>query len=142
MNVDDLRGGLVVSVQAGDDSVLNAPETIATLASCAEANGAVGVRIEGIALIAAVRDRVRIPIVGIGAFVLLAGLCISFYLLPARLYVEITGEGRRWQVGIAATTVKGYEIFEERFNELVEALRRSEDRPRTGGTRIGAPAPA
>ena len=65
MNVDDLRGGLVVSVQAGDHSVLNAPETIATLAACAEANGAVGVRIEGIARIAAVRDRVRIPIVGI-----------------------------------------------------------------------------
>ena len=30
-----------------------------------------------------------IPLVGIGAFVLLAGLCISFYFLPARLYVLI-----------------------------------------------------
>ena len=65
MNIEDLRGGLIVSVQAGDDSVLNAPETIATLAACAEANGAVGVRIEGIARIASVRDRVRIPIIGI-----------------------------------------------------------------------------
>ena len=67
-----------------------------------------------------------IPLVGIGAFVLLAGLCISFYFLPARLYVHVTGEGRFWHVGLAATTVKGYDIFEERFHELVEALRASE----------------
>lgn len=70
-----------------------------------------------------------IPLVGIGAFVLLSGLCISLYLLPARLYVRITGEGRAWRVGLAATTVKGYEIFEEQFRDLVEALRASENRP-------------
>lgn len=73
-----------------------------------------------------------IPLVGIGAFVLFAGLCISFYLLPARLYVRIdpaAGEpapanARRWAIGLAATTVKGYEIFEERFRALVHALER------------------
>ncbi len=79
-----------------------------------------------------------IPLVGIGAFVLLAGLCISFYLLPARLYVQITGANRNWNVGIAATTVKGYTIYEEQFAALVEALRRSEDGPR--GSRTAAPA--
>jgi len=70
-----------------------------------------------------------IPLVGIGAFVLLAGLCISFYLLPARLYVRVDpapGEdaaaARRFAVGLAATTVKGYDIFEERFRDLVNAL--------------------
>ena len=63
-----------------------------------------------------------IPLVGIGAFVLLAGLCIAFYLLPARLYVRITGAGRSWSVGLAATTVKGYDIFEEQFRDLVAAL--------------------
>lgn len=78
-----------------------------------------------------------IPLVGIGAFVLLAGLCISFYLLPARLYVQVSGNERTWRVGIAATTVKGYDIFEERFGELVEALQRNENGPR--GT-LGAPA--
>jgi hypothetical protein len=67
-----------------------------------------------------------IPLVGIGAFVLLAGLCISFYLLPARLYVRIDGAGRSWSIGIAATTVKGYDIFEEQFRDIVEALRRTE----------------
>lgn len=79
-----------------------------------------------------------IPLVGIGAFVLLAGLCISFYFLPARLYVQITGSNRAWNVGIAATTVKGYTIYEEQFADLVEALKRSEDGPR--GTRSPSPA--
>jgi hypothetical protein len=30
--------------------------------------------------------------------------------------------GGGWVVGVAATTVKGYEIFEERFRDLVGAL--------------------
>jgi cytochrome c biogenesis protein len=66
-----------------------------------------------------------ISLVLIGAIVLVLGLCISFYLTPARLYVVITGAARSWEVGIAATTVKGYDIFEDRFNEIVEALRRT-----------------
>lgn len=60
-----LRGGLIVSVQAYADSVLDTPETIALLARCAVANGAVGVRIESVARVAAVRAAVRVPIVGI-----------------------------------------------------------------------------
>jgi cytochrome c biogenesis protein len=79
-----------------------------------------------------------VPLVGVGAFVLLAGLCISFYLLPARLYVQITGSNRAWNVGIAATTVKGYTIYAEQFADLVDALKRAEDGPR--GTRTTSPA--
>jgi hypothetical protein len=60
-----------------------------------------------------------IPFVGLGAFVLLAGLCMSFYFLPARVYVRVDGAGSRWNVGIAATTVKGYDIYEEQFAALV-----------------------
>jgi cytochrome c biogenesis protein len=61
-----------------------------------------------------------VALVGIGAFVLLAGLVISFYFLPARLYVRIDEVARgAWNVGLAATTVKGYDIFETQFNELV-----------------------
>jgi N-acylglucosamine-6-phosphate 2-epimerase len=57
---------LIVSVQAESNSLLNTPETIALLARCAEANGAVGVRIEGEARIAAVRAALPdTPIVGI-----------------------------------------------------------------------------
>jgi len=64
-----------------------------------------------------------IPFVGLGAFVLLAGLCISFYCLPARLYVRIDGAKDAWNVGIAATTVKGYDIYEEQFAALERDLR-------------------
>ena len=63
--LERLRGGLIVSVQAYADSVLDTPETIALLADCAERNGAVGVRVESAARIAAVRARVGVPIVGI-----------------------------------------------------------------------------
>ncbi|GAC1349009.1 MAG: cytochrome c biogenesis protein ResB [Vulcanimicrobiaceae bacterium] len=67
-----------------------------------------------------------IPFVGVGAFVLLAGLCISFYFLPARLYVRVDGGGRAWNVGIAATTVKGYDIYEEQFAALVGDLAKTD----------------
>ncbi len=66
-----------------------------------------------------------IALVGLGAFILLLGLCVSFYLVPARLYVRVDGAGRSWVVGLAATTVKGYDIFELQFRELVAALGRS-----------------
>lgn len=68
-----------------------------------------------------------VPLVGIGAFVLLAGLVIAFYLLPARLYVRVERSASRpnaCDVGIAATTVKGYDIFEAHFTELLAALER------------------
>jgi len=62
-------------------------------------------------------------LVGVGAFVLLAGLVIAFYFLPARLYVRVdeTEDGTS-TVGVAATTVKGYDIYERQFAELTKAL--------------------
>ncbi len=61
-----------------------------------------------------------VALVGTGAFVLLAGLVVSFYFLPARLYVRIDPAGSKaWSVGLAATTVKGYDMFETQFKELV-----------------------
>jgi cytochrome c biogenesis protein len=66
-----------------------------------------------------------VPLVGIGAFVLLAGLIISFYFLPARLYLRVDrlGAGRA-RVGAAATTVKGYDVFGSEFARLAATLRR------------------
>jgi N-acylglucosamine-6-phosphate 2-epimerase len=64
VNLDALRGGLIVSVQA-PGSLLNEPATIALLARVAEENGAVAVRIEGGARIGAVRRAVRIPVIGL-----------------------------------------------------------------------------
>ncbi len=64
-----------------------------------------------------------VPLVGIGAFVLLSGLVIAFYLLPARLYVRVdpTQSGGS-RLGVAATTVKGYDIYESEFARLIGAL--------------------
>jgi cytochrome c biogenesis protein len=80
-----------------------------------------------------------IPVVGLGAFVLLAGLCISFYFLPARLFVLVREAGPGIaELGIAATTVKGYDVFEDRFGEIVEQLQRTEH----AGGDTASPAPA
>ncbi len=65
MTGEHFAGGLIVSVQAEADSLLNTPATIALLAQVAERNGACGVRIEGAARIAAVRAAVKLPIIGI-----------------------------------------------------------------------------
>jgi len=65
-----------------------------------------------------------IPFVALGAFVLLSGLVISFHFLPARLYVRVDQTPGGSRVSLAATTVKGFEIFEEQFAELVETLGR------------------
>jgi len=64
VNPERLRG-LIVSIQPTAASVLNTPETVALLARCAAANGAVGVRIEGAVRISAVRRAVDVPIIGL-----------------------------------------------------------------------------
>ncbi|MFZ4986416.1 MAG: N-acetylmannosamine-6-phosphate 2-epimerase [Blastocatellia bacterium] len=63
--IESLRGGLIVSCQAPDDSPLNDPAVISAMALAASNHGAVAVRINGEANIRATRDRVSIPIIGI-----------------------------------------------------------------------------
>ena len=68
-----------------------------------------------------------VPLVGIGAFVLLAGLVISFYFLPARLYLRVDQVApNRCRVGAAATTVKGYDVFANEFERVAAFLRGAE----------------
>lgn len=65
-----------------------------------------------------------VPLVAAGAALLLVGLVISFYFLPARMHVRVDpNEDGSSTVGLAATTVKGYDIFETQFRELIAALR-------------------
>jgi len=68
-----------------------------------------------------------VALVGIGAFVLLTGLVISFYMLPARMFVRLDPAPAGARIALAATTVKGYDIFETQFNELVTELEREFD---------------
>jgi len=60
-----LRGRLIVSVQAEAQSPLDAPDAIALLSRVAVANGAAGIRAEGLARLGAVRRAVPVPIVGL-----------------------------------------------------------------------------
>lgn len=59
------RGGLIISCQASAGSPLAKPEIIAAFAETAEQNGAVGVRIDAPENISAVKNRVKIPVLGI-----------------------------------------------------------------------------
>ncbi len=63
--LERLRGGLIVSVQAWPGSAIDDPYVLAAMAAAAQANGAVAVRMQGVANIAAARARVRVPIIGI-----------------------------------------------------------------------------
>lgn len=60
-----IRGGLIVSCQAPERSPLAKPEIIAALAQTAEQNGAVGVRINTPKHILAVKQAVKVPVLGI-----------------------------------------------------------------------------
>jgi hypothetical protein len=55
------------------------------------------------------------------------------------LFVQISPTAGGSEVGIAATTVKGYEVFEDRFGEIVAELRRTEPGVEPTGP---APSPA
>lgn len=63
--LDQLKGGLVVSCQPVDGGPMDTPEIIAAMAQAAEIGGADGVRIEGVENVAAVRSKVRLPLIGI-----------------------------------------------------------------------------
>ncbi|WP_449394704.1 N-acetylmannosamine-6-phosphate 2-epimerase [Devosia riboflavina] len=60
-----LGGGLVASCQPVDDGPMDRPEIVAAMARAAVAGGAVGLRIEGVDNLRAVRPVVDVPIIGI-----------------------------------------------------------------------------
>lgn len=63
--LDRLRGGLIVSVQAHPGSAINDPLVLAAIAAASVANGAVAVRMQGVANLQAARGRVRAPLIGL-----------------------------------------------------------------------------
>ncbi len=66
-NLDSLglRGGLIVSCQADAGSPLRAPAHMAAMAKAAEIAGAVGIRADGPADIAAIQASVKLPLIAI-----------------------------------------------------------------------------
>lgn len=65
IDLEPLRGGLIVSCQARPDNPLHGPTHMSAAALAAAAGGAVGIRAEGSADIAAIRQAVDLPIFGI-----------------------------------------------------------------------------
>jgi N-acylglucosamine-6-phosphate 2-epimerase len=63
--LDAMRGGLVVSCQAPQGSPLAATEHLVALALAAEAGGASGIRAEGSDRVAAIKDAVALPVIGL-----------------------------------------------------------------------------
>jgi N-acylglucosamine-6-phosphate 2-epimerase len=63
--IDKLKGGLIVSCQAGPESALHGPVFMGAMAREAERGGAVGLRVDGPADITAARKMTSLPILGI-----------------------------------------------------------------------------
>ncbi|MFN7165801.1 MAG: putative N-acetylmannosamine-6-phosphate 2-epimerase [Pannonibacter sp.] len=63
--LEQIRGGLIASCQPVDDGPMDHPHIVAAMAQAAIAGGAVGLRIEGIENLRAVRPLVDVPIIGI-----------------------------------------------------------------------------
>jgi N-acylglucosamine-6-phosphate 2-epimerase len=63
--IHPLQGGLIVSCQAPEESPLREPSVIAAIAQASVNRGAVAVRIDTPAHIAAVRQQVMVPIIGL-----------------------------------------------------------------------------
>jgi len=60
-----LRGGLIVSCQAAEDSPLHGPRFMAAMAQAAEQGGAVGIRANGPEDIRAIKQICSLPVIGI-----------------------------------------------------------------------------
>lgn len=63
--IESLRGGLIVSVQAYPGEPMRHPETMAQIARAAEQGGAVAIRCQGLADIAAIKGQVDVPVIGL-----------------------------------------------------------------------------
>jgi N-acylglucosamine-6-phosphate 2-epimerase len=63
--LEAIRGGLVVSCQAPEGSPLAATEHLVALALAAEAGGACGIRAEGSENVAAIKEAVELPVIGL-----------------------------------------------------------------------------
>jgi N-acylglucosamine-6-phosphate 2-epimerase len=63
--LEALRGGLVVSVQAPAGSPLADTAQMVALARAAAAGGAAGIRAEGVADVAAIKEAVGLPVIGL-----------------------------------------------------------------------------
>ncbi len=63
--IEQIKGGLIVSVQAYPGEPLRNPETMALMARACELGGAAAIRCQGLSDISAIKGRVDIPVIGL-----------------------------------------------------------------------------
>ena len=63
--IRELRGKLIVSVQAYQGEPMRHPETMAQVARACELGGAAAIRCQGLSDIAAIKGRVEVPVIGL-----------------------------------------------------------------------------
>ncbi|MFP6886913.1 MAG: N-acetylmannosamine-6-phosphate 2-epimerase [Opitutales bacterium] len=63
--IQQLKGGLIVSCQASPSPSLENPSVLAAIAEAVVAGGAVGIRADGPENVRAMRERVKVPVIGI-----------------------------------------------------------------------------
>jgi N-acylglucosamine-6-phosphate 2-epimerase len=95
-----LRGGLIVSCQAPADSPLHDPYVIGAMAAAAVNQGAIAVRIDSPEHIAAVRDRVAVPIIGLWKQVIPGS---EVYITPQFHHAQAVAEAGADVIAIDAT---------------------------------------
>lgn len=95
-----LQDGLIVSCQAPADSPLHDPEVIAAMAAASVNQGAVGVRIDSPAHVAAVRQRVQVPIIGLWKQVIPGS---EVYITPQFVHAEVIAAAGADLIAIDAT---------------------------------------
>jgi N-acylglucosamine-6-phosphate 2-epimerase len=63
--IDQLKGGLIVSCQASPSPSLESPEVLASIAEAVVAGGAIAIRADGLENVRAIRERTKVPVIGI-----------------------------------------------------------------------------
>jgi N-acylglucosamine-6-phosphate 2-epimerase len=101
MSIETLHHGLIVSCQAPVDSPLHEPKVIAAIAQASVNNGAVGVRIDTPAHITAVREQVKVPIIGLWKQVIAGS---EVYITPQFHHASAVAKAGADIIAIDATT--------------------------------------
>lgn len=114
---NSIRDGLIVSCQAPAESPLAKPEIIAAFALTAEQNGAVGVRIDSPEHVRAVKEIVRVPVIGLYK---LASDESEVYITPTFEAAQKIAEAGADIIAVDATLRK--RPNDEKLEELVRRI--------------------
>ncbi len=122
--LSNLKGGLIVSCQAPVGSPLHDSKVIAAMAEASVNQGAIAVRIDSPAHIAAVRERVSVPIIGLWKQVISGS---EVYITPQFYHAQAVAEAGADVIAIDATERPrpGNEILPD----LVKQIRTELDKP-------------